>query len=48
LAGSAMSFEQGWISLHQILALRPEADDGCNAMRGARSSYPFNREYAYR
>ena len=23
LAGSAMSFEQGWISLHQILATRP-------------------------
>ena len=24
LAGSAMSFEQGWISLHQMLATRPD------------------------
>ena len=36
LAGSAMSFERGWMSLHQILAAR-----------GAQSSYPFNRSYMY-
>jgi cyclopropane-fatty-acyl-phospholipid synthase len=48
LAGSAMSFEQGWISLHQILATRPAADGSHSVMSGAQSSYPFNREYAYR
>src|SRR3990167_7750617 len=26
LAGSAMSFEQGWLSLHQLLATRPAGD----------------------
>jgi cyclopropane-fatty-acyl-phospholipid synthase len=36
LAGSAMCFEQGWISLHQILATQ-----------GAAPLYPFNREYMY-
>ena len=56
LAGSAMSFEQGWISLHQILAARPTgqldpagngaAPDG--ALRGAQSDYPFQRSYIYR
>lgn len=48
LAGSAMSFEQGWISLHQILATRPTSDGSPSAMSGAQSSYPFNREYTYR
>jgi cyclopropane-fatty-acyl-phospholipid synthase len=36
LAGSAMCFEQGWISLHQMLA-----------SQGTPSHYPFNREYMY-
>jgi cyclopropane-fatty-acyl-phospholipid synthase len=36
LAGSAMCFEQGWISLHQILATQ-----------SASPHYPFNREYMY-
>lgn len=36
LAGSAMCFEQGWISLHQILATQ-----------GPAPNYPFNREYMY-
>jgi cyclopropane-fatty-acyl-phospholipid synthase len=40
LAGSAMSFEQGWLSLHQLLAMRPLAD-------GTRPDYPFNRDYMY-
>ena len=40
LAGSAMSFEQSWVSLHQLLAIRPLAD-------GARPPYPFNRGYMY-
>jgi len=48
LAGSAMSFEQGWISLFQMLASRPSGDANCGPMRGAQSRFPFNREYIYR
>ncbi len=48
LAGSAMSFEQGWISLHQMLAARPNGDVNGGPMRGAQSHFPFNREYMYR
>jgi cyclopropane-fatty-acyl-phospholipid synthase len=47
LAGCAMSFEQGWISLHQILAARPDGELTTGALRGAQSHYPFNREYMY-
>ena len=51
LAGSAMCFEQGWISLHQLLATKPSGDvdsstDGLSP-RGAQSVYPFNRSYMY-
>ena len=48
LAGSAMAFERGWISLQQMLAAKPSGhlDDG--PLRGAQSQYPFNREYIYR
>ena len=48
LAGCAMSFERGWISLFQLLASRPDGDVASGAMRGAQSAYPFNREYVYR
>ncbi|MBI2770289.1 MAG: class I SAM-dependent methyltransferase [Burkholderiales bacterium] len=48
LAGSAMGFEQGWMSLHQILATRPDGDLHSGAIKGAQSSYPYNREYIYR
>ena len=48
LAGSAMSFEQGWISLQQVLATRPDHDVASGPMRGAQSRFPFNREYIYR
>lgn len=47
LAGSAMSFEQGWISLFQMLAARPDGDAASGALRGAQSGYPFNRGYMY-
>ena len=47
LAGSAMSFEQGWISLYQVLAGRPSGSMAEGPMRGAQSRYPFNREYMY-
>ena len=48
LAGSAMSFERGWLSLHQTLATRPSGKIDTGTLRGAQSSYPFNREYIYR
>lgn len=48
LAGSAMSFEQGWISLQQMLAAHPDHDIESGAMRGAQSRFPFNREYIYK
>ena len=38
LAGSAMSFEKGWLALHQVLATRPAGDQ---------SNYPFKRDYMY-
>ncbi len=48
LAGCAMSFEQGWISLHQVLASRPSGVVADGPMRGAQSVYPFQRAYIYR
>ncbi|MBX3606752.1 MAG: class I SAM-dependent methyltransferase [Piscinibacter sp.] len=48
LAGSAMCFEHGWISLYQMLAARPSGDLEVGALRGAQSAYPFNRGYMYR
>jgi cyclopropane-fatty-acyl-phospholipid synthase len=48
LAGCAMCFERGWTSLHQILATRPDGKMETGALRGAQSTYPFNREYVYR
>ncbi|HYF41681.1 MAG TPA: class I SAM-dependent methyltransferase [Ramlibacter sp.] len=48
LAGCAMCFEQGWISLHQILASRPDGRPETGALKGAQSPYPFNRDYMYR
>ncbi|MGY4827393.1 class I SAM-dependent methyltransferase [Sphaerotilaceae bacterium SBD11-9] len=48
LAGSAMSFEQGWISLFQMLASRPSGDVAAGPMRGAQSRFPFNRGYIYK
>lgn len=47
LAGSAMSFEQGWISLHQMLAIKPDGNMGTGSMRGAQSQYPFTRDHIY-
>lgn len=48
LAGCAMIFEQGWIGLYQILAARPDGQLQTGSLRGAQSTYPFNREYMYR
>jgi cyclopropane-fatty-acyl-phospholipid synthase len=48
LAGSAMSFERGWMALHQVLAARPTGAVGDGPMRGAQSAYPFTRDHIYR
>jgi cyclopropane-fatty-acyl-phospholipid synthase len=48
LAGSAMSFERGWIALHQIIATRPDGNMNTGSLRGAQSAYPFTRDYIYR
>jgi cyclopropane-fatty-acyl-phospholipid synthase len=48
LAGCAMTFEQGWISLHQFLGTRPDGAMSTGALRGAQSVYPFSRDYMYR
>jgi cyclopropane-fatty-acyl-phospholipid synthase len=48
LAGCAMCFEQGWLCLHQVLASRLDGKPETGNMRGAQSTYPFNREYMYR
>ena len=46
LAGSAMAFERGWISLHQMLVrAAPPATWRSGPMRGAQSAFPFNRGY---
>ena len=47
LAGSAMSFERGWIALHQMLSTRPSPDGAFAGPPGAQSVYPFNRSYMY-
>ncbi|BEP59602.1 class I SAM-dependent methyltransferase [Variovorax sp. V213] len=48
LAGSAMSFEQGWISLHQMLSTKPDGRVEHGVLRGAQSVYPFARDYIYK
>ncbi len=48
LAGSALGFERGWLSLYQLLAARPDdAATAASSVRGwaARSDYPFTRRH---
>ncbi len=47
LAGSAMSFERGWLSLHQILSSRPATAGGLDDPPGAQTRYPFTRNFMY-
>ena len=48
LAGSAIAFERGWMSLHQVLAAKPSREHVGGALPGAQSDYPFTRDYIYR
>jgi cyclopropane-fatty-acyl-phospholipid synthase len=50
LAGSAMSFQEGWLSLHQLLATRPTHVPRMHEgkVTGGDSVYPFSRAYMYR
>ena len=48
LAGCAMSFEQGWVALHQMLATRPAGPLKTGAQPAGHSQYPFRRDYMYR
>lgn len=48
LAGCAMAFERGWIALHQMLLIHPDGDLSHGSLRGAQSSYAFQRDYMYR
>jgi cyclopropane-fatty-acyl-phospholipid synthase len=48
LAGSAIAFEHGWMSLHQVLAARPTGQVAGGPMRGAQSAYPFTRDHIYK
>ena len=45
LAGSAMSFERGWLSLYQLLATRPDGAAAGARSWAARSDYPFTRRH---
>lgn len=51
LAGSAMCFEQGWISVYQVLGANPDhlldSFAQINGLIGAQSGYPFSRDYIY-
>ncbi|MFW2354025.1 class I SAM-dependent methyltransferase [Hydrogenophaga sp.] len=47
LAGCAVAFERGWISIHQLLASRPTGVMNNTPLRGAQSDYPFNRRHIY-
>jgi cyclopropane-fatty-acyl-phospholipid synthase len=47
LAGCAMSFEQGWVSLHQMLATRPAGPLKTAEWPTGPLQYPFRRDYMY-
>jgi cyclopropane-fatty-acyl-phospholipid synthase len=47
LAGCAMGFEQGWIALHQMLAIKPSGQVNAVELPGSRSDYPFSRDHIY-
>ncbi|MBN9475330.1 MAG: cyclopropane-fatty-acyl-phospholipid synthase [Bordetella sp. SCN 67-23] len=48
LAGCAMAFEQGWISLNQVLCQRQGVFDENQLDEPPGQAYPFRRDYIYR
>ncbi|RZS81778.1 class I SAM-dependent methyltransferase [Pigmentiphaga kullae] len=48
LAGCAMAFEQGWISLNQVLCQRQGVFDETQLDEPPGQAYPFRRDYIYR
>ncbi|GAA4331905.1 class I SAM-dependent methyltransferase [Pigmentiphaga soli] len=48
LAGCAMAFERGWISLHQVLCQRQDSVLGDQLDEPPGQAYPFRRDYMYR
>lgn len=47
LAGCALAFEESWLSLYQILLIRPQGPAIATGLPGATASYPFRRDYIY-
>lgn len=47
LAGCAMSFEHGWIALHQVLAQPSQIVRGEDLVQSNNLSYPWRRDYIY-
>ncbi|MBX6319941.1 class I SAM-dependent methyltransferase [Pigmentiphaga sp.] len=47
LAGCAMAFEQGWVSLNQVLCQRQVAFDSTELDNPPGQAYPFRRDYMY-
>jgi cyclopropane-fatty-acyl-phospholipid synthase len=47
LAGSAMCFERGWLSLYQLLAARPDGRGERGLSWAAQSDYPFTRQHMW-
>jgi cyclopropane-fatty-acyl-phospholipid synthase len=47
LAGSAMCFERGWLSLYQLLAARPDGRGDRGLSWAAQSDYPFTRQHMW-
>ena len=45
LAGSALCFERGWLSLYQLLAMRPDERGHEVRAWAARSDYPYTRRH---
>ena len=45
LAGSALCFERGWLSLYQLLAMRPDERGHEVRAWAARSDYPYSRRH---
>ena len=43
LAGSAMCFERGWLSLYQLLATKPQQASGAKTTWASGSDYPYTR-----